>query len=287
MKTSELPWHEIDPIIAHALEEDVRAGDLTTDYFIPKDAVLEAEWVAKMPCTVAGLPIVDRVLKRMDASIRSFWMVQDGEKIESGKFGLVQGSARSILKAERTAVNFLQRLCGIATLTTAFVQKAQKYNVKIYDTRKTTPSLRVIEKYAVRMGGGHNHRLSLNEMILVKENHQYVMEDAGFTDWKSVVQKIRKDYPKIQIGFEVLHVKEVQRVVQAGADFVLLDNMDPSQVHLAVKEWKGKILLEASGGIRLDNVEAYAQTGVDRISVGALTHSVRAVDISLEVLGVR
>src|SRR5574341_110836 len=268
MDTKELPWNEIDPIIDRAFREDIGDKDLTTDYLIPEDVIVEAEWVAKEPCCLAGLTVVDRIFRKLDSRVKTFWMTSDGEKIQAGKFGLTQGLARNILKAERIALNFLQRLSGIASLTSSFVEKTRKYGVKIFDTRKTTPTFRSLEKYAVRMGGGVNHRMGLNEMVLVKENHQSVLEDLGIEDWSPLIQAMRKDYPSIQIGIEVISASEVERAVRAEANFVLLDNMSPEQVEEVVKRWKGKVILEASGGIRLENVEKYASTGVDRISVG-------------------
>lgn len=284
MKQENFSWDKIDPILKGALQEDIGAGDITTDQLIPLDTVLEAEWVARESCCLCGLAIAERILEILDPKVKCFWMFQDGETIEPGKLGLVKGSARSILKAERTALNFLQRLSGISTLTRAFVRKTEKYGVKIYDTRKTTPGLRALEKYAVRMGGGFNHRMGLDDMALIKENHQHVLEDLAFDHQKSLVQKIKKDAPKIQIGIEVEHISQIKTAVEAGADFILLDNMTPRQVSEIAKIWKGKVILEVSGGIRLENVEAYAQAKPDRISIGALTHSVKAIDISLEVL---
>ncbi|MBI1871488.1 MAG: carboxylating nicotinate-nucleotide diphosphorylase [Chlamydiae bacterium] len=286
MKNEKLPWDEIDSIIARALKEDIGSGDLTTEYFIPSDVVLEAEWVAKEPCRVAGLPIVDRILEKLNPQIKSFWAVNDGDCVEGGKFGLVKGPAQDILRAERTALNFLQRLSGIATLTAAFVEKVKPYGVKIYDTRKTTPMLRVLEKYAVRLGGGFNHRMGLNEMVLIKDNHRCVLDSLGIQDWKTSIQHLKKDHPHTQIGIEVTRSEDVSSAVLLGANFILLDNMDSEKVRKVVEEWKDKIILEASGGIGLDQVELYAKTGVDRISIGALTHSVRAINMSLEVLGV-
>jgi nicotinate-nucleotide pyrophosphorylase (carboxylating) len=167
------------------------------------------------------------------------------------------------------------------------VEKVQKYGVKILDTRKTTPTFRSLEKYAVRMGGAVNHRMNLEEMVLIKENHQCILEDLGMKDFASLIRAIRQNYPSIEIGIEVTSIHEAQRAAQSGVDFLLLDNMAPDQIREIVKDWKTKVILEASGGIGLDNVEAYASTGVDRISIGALTHSVRSVDISLEVLGIK
>jgi nicotinate-nucleotide pyrophosphorylase (carboxylating) len=278
---------EIDDLIDRALAEDRGSKDVTTESLIPEDVLIEAEWVAKEPCCIAGLFVVERVLEKLNSQIKTFWMTKDGEKIQSGKFGLTVGSAQNILKAERTALNFLQRLSGIATLASRFVEKVQKYGVKILDTRKTTPTFRSLEKYAVRMGGAVNHRMNLEEMVLIKENHQCILEDLGMKDFASLIRAIRQNYPSIEIGIEVTSIHEAQRAAQSGVDFLLLDNMAPDQIREIVKDWKTKVILEASGGIGLDNVEAYASTGVDRISIGALTHSVRSVDISLEVLGIK
>lgn len=286
IQNHDLPWAEIDPLIDQVLAEDKGAGDITTDVLIPASARIEAEWVAKEPCRIAGLLVVDRIFRKIDPQIEICWRVHDSQVMDSGKFGLIQGPAKGILRGERVALNFLQRLCGIATLTAKFVDKVRKYGVQIYDTRKTTPGLRVLEKYAVRMGGGMNHRLRLDDMILVKDNHRAFLEESGVVDWRALVRKIRKDRPGIPIEIECASLEDLAPVVGSGTEIVLLDNLRPDEIRKAVQTWKGKVLFEASGGIDLENVEQYAQTGVDRISIGALTHSVRAIDLSLEVLKV-
>ncbi len=287
MFPKDLSWKEIDPILKQALEEDFGKGDITTDSLIPKEASLEAEWVAKEPCCLSGLVIVDRIFTLLDSHIKCFWMFKEGEMIEPGKFGLIKGSAQNILKGERVALNFLQRLCGVSNLKRQLAEKLKKKGVEIYFKRKTTPGLRTLEKYAVKVGGGVNHRMRLDDMVLIKENHQYVLNDLSFEGFKPLIQKIRNEHPPLQIGIEVEHVSQIKDAVAAGVNFVLLDNMTPEQVHEAVQLWKGKVTLEVSGGIRLDNIEAYAKAKPDRISIGALTHSVKAIDISLEVLSAR
>lgn len=284
---SDLNWKEIDAFIDLAVAEDLGRGDITTDSLIPPETLIEAEWVAKESGCIAGLPVVERIFKKFDANAVCYWMVQDGMRISHDKFGLTRGKAHAILKAERLALNILQRLSGIATLTSAFVEKAAKYGSKIYDTRKTTPLMRQLEKYAVRAGGGHNHRLGLDDMVLIKDNHREILEDLGPVDWLALVKSIREKYPKIPIEIETAVAYQVEEAIRAGVDYVLLDNMLPEQISEIVKRWKGKVQFEASGGICLDNVEEYARAGVDRISVGALTHSAKALDISLEILSIK
>lgn len=280
-------WKKVDRLIQLALDEDVGSGDLTTEYLVPSGVTLEAEWFSKEPCVLAGLPVIDRILSKAVPEAKNFWLACDGQAVEAGPFGLVKGPARQILTVERTCLNILQRLAGIATLTSEFVRRSRRYKVKIYDTRKTTPGLRLLEKYAVRCGGGHNHRMGLDEMVLAKENHREVLDDIGMGDLAGLVARIRAERPGVLIGIEARSREETDRAVREGADFVLLDNMNADMIREIVGAWKGRVILEASGGVRLDNVEALAATGVDRLSVGALTHSVRAADISLEVLGVR
>ena len=277
---------DVDEFLKKALEEDIGQGDLTTDTFIPKDCMIEGEWFAKEPCCIAGLDVVRRLFGILDPAIKVFWNVEDGDQLDRGPFGIIKGTARSILKGERTALNLMQRLSGIATLTSLFVKKARPYGVQILDTRKTTPLLRVLEKYAVRMGGGVNHRMGLGEMVLLKDNHRFIIDELKIADLRKTIQSLREQKPAVKIGIEVTKEAEIQDALKSGADFILLDNMVPEEVCQIVGRWKGKVLLEVSGGINLENVESYAKTGVDRISIGALTHSARSVDISLEVLSV-
>lgn len=287
MKFEKKVWKKIDALLEIALDEDLGKGDITTECLIPEGAIIKAEWIARENCRLAGLPMVERIFKKLNPSIKTEWIVDEGSDVKAGKFGYTYGPAKGILRGERTALNFVQRLSGIATLTAAFVKKANPYHVKIYDTRKTTPTLRVLEKYAVRAGGGCNHRMKLDEMLLVKENHQRVMERYYGEDWAEIFRKIRKRNKAMKIGVEVENLKEFKRAVCAGVDFVLLDNMSPKEVRRIADEWKDKVLLEASGGIKIRNVEDYAKTGINRISIGSLTHSVRSIDISLEVVQVK
>ena len=284
---SELNWKEMDAFIDQAIAEDLGKGDVTTDGLIPPDTLIEAEWVAKEAACIAGLPVAERIFKKFDPAVICYWMVEDGMRVMPGKFGLIRGKAQAILKAERLALNLIQRLSGIATLTSAFVTKVQSYDVKIYDTRKTTPLMRSLEKYAVRAGGGYNHRFGLYDMILIKDNHREILDDLGLTDWTALIKTMREKNPELEVEMEVTGAYQVEEAVKAGVNYILLDNMLPEQISEIIKQWQGKVQFEASGGIHLDNVEAYARTGVDRISIGALTHSAKAVDISLEILSIK
>jgi nicotinate-nucleotide pyrophosphorylase (carboxylating) len=284
---SDLNWKEADVFIDQAIAEDMGKGDVTTEGLIPPDTLVEGEWMAKEAACMAGLPIAEKIFKKLDPSAVCYWMVQDGMKVMPGKFGLIRGKAHAILKAERLALNLVQRLSGIATLTSVFSDKVRAYGTKIYDTRKTTPLMRSLEKYAVRMGGGYNHRFGLSDMILIKDNHREILDDLGPINWASLIKTLRQKYPGLEIEMEVTAAHQVEEAVKAGVDYILLDNMLPEQVSEIVKQWKGKVQFEASGGISLDNVEAYARAGVQRISIGALTHSAKAVDISLEILSIK
>lgn len=285
--SSDLNWKEMESFIDSAIAEDLGRGDVTTEGLIPADTVIEAEWVAKEAACIAGLPLAERIFKRFDPSAVCYWMAGDGMKVLPGKFGLIRGKAQAILKAERLVLNLVQRLSGIATLTSLFVGKVAAYETRIYDTRKTTPLYRSLEKYAVRAGGGYNHRFGLFDMILIKDNHREILNDLGLTDWPLLIQSMRNKYPGLEIEMEVTAAHQVEDAVKAGVDYILLDNMLPEEISEIVRQWKGKIQFEASGGISLDNVEAYAKAGVERISVGALTHSAKAVDISLEILSIK
>ncbi|MCS7338066.1 MAG: carboxylating nicotinate-nucleotide diphosphorylase, partial [Verrucomicrobiae bacterium] len=211
-------------------------------------------------------------------------LVRDGQRVQTGASLLrVRGPARALLGAERVALNFVQRMSGIATLTAQFVDAVQGTGAKITDTRKTTPGLRALEKYAVRCGGGHNHRLGLFDMVLIKDNHLAVLKDAEPNPIAAAVARARADKPSGEFEFEFETLEQVEQALEAGADIILLDNMNVLQLRLAVQRARGKARTEASGGITLANVRAVAETGVDFISIGALTHSARAVDVALDL----
>ena len=276
--------YNIQGIIETALREDIGAGDITTTATVDKKAEGSAEIIVKEGLIVAGILIAEAVFKTVDAGIAFKAFVKDGESVKKGKtIARISGRLSSLLAGERVALNFLQRLSGIATLTSCFVAKVKGYRAKILDTRKTTPGLRILEKYAVRMGGGFNHRFGLCDGILIKDNH--IAAVGSITE---AVLRARENIPhNMLIEVEAKNLDEVRGAILAGADVIMLDNMKPAVMKQAVKIIGKKALIEASGGVNLQNVMVIAKTGVDFISVGALTHSARAVDISMEVVSSR
>ena len=278
-----LPLRPFDETIDLALTEDLCAGDITTDTLISDEWLGKASFVAKAEGVLAGIEIAGRVFSKVDPEIRLQVFLPDGINLQPGDIiGVLTGQLSSILKAERTALNFLQHLSGIASETARYVTAVKGLPVKILDTRKTLPGLRLLEKYAVRMGGGQNHRLNLGDGILIKDNHLVALYKQGLS-LKEIIAKARQG-TSAHLGVEVetKTPEEARQVAEAGADIVMLDNMSPEAMQQAVKLVKGQALIEASGGITLANVRAVAEIGVDFISVGALTHSVKALDISLE-----
>jgi len=271
----------IGKIIDTALAEDLGSGDLTTEALIDPSIKGKARLVPREAMVLAGIEVFGRVFSRLDPDIALEKNFQDGDMVPAGReIGIVAGSLRGILSGERTALNFLQHLSGIATLTKRYVDKADPSRVRIVDTRKTTPGLRILEKYAVRVGGAHNHRLGLFDGVLIKDNHI-----AAVGSISKAVEKIRADVPHtVKIEVEVDDLKGLEEAIRVGADAVLLDNMSVGEMRQAVSIAGGRVLLEASGGITLETIGEVAQTGVDLISVGALTHSARSVDISLEII---
>ncbi len=274
----------IKSIVTKALEEDVGQGDITTEALIPPTLRSKASIVAKSRGILAGSQVAEITFAQVDSSLRFERLVHDGMKIEPGdRIAIITGKAASILKAERVALNFLQHLSGIATETSLYVEAVSSTNAKILDTRKTIPGLRLFEKYAVKMGGGNNHRQNLGEQVLIKDNHLQACKtrDMNLGD---VVRKARENTPlTIPIEVEVESVAEAREAADAGADIILLDNMSIAEMKKAVKTAQGYSEIEASGGITLKNVAAVAKTGVDYISIGALTHSAKALDISLDI----
>jgi len=271
-----------DPI-AIALREDIGAGDITTDFFVPEGLHALGRIIARERCIVAGGQTAAEVFQRVNPQLNVAVLQPDGTALSGGETILeIRGPARSILTAERVALNFLQRLSGIATLTRQFVDAIGQSRAKILDTRKTTPGLRALEKAAVVAGGGANHRFSLNDMVLIKDNH--LSTGSGFSGFASAVQRLRQERPGIRIEVEADHLEQVRSFLEIeGIDVILLDNMKPSQMREAVALGRDKVQFEASGGVTLRNVRQIAATGVDYISVGAITHSARAIDISLEL----
>jgi nicotinate-nucleotide pyrophosphorylase (carboxylating) len=271
-----------DPI-AIAIQEDIGQGDLTTEFFVPPDLRASAQIIAREKAVMAGTETAAEVFRRIDPATRVRIVSADGSEVNPGD-GIIEidGLACSILIAERIALNFLQRLSGIATLTRKFVDAAGNDRVKILDTRKTTPGLRTLEKAAVVAGGGANHRFGLFDMVLVKDNH--LVARSGFTTLAERVERLRQQRPDVRIEVEAERLDQVRTLLKvAEVDLILLDNMKPAQLREAVALGKNKVKFEASGGITLKNIRQIAATGVDYISIGALTHSARAIDLSLEM----
>jgi nicotinate-nucleotide pyrophosphorylase (carboxylating) len=274
---------EIRRAVAPALAEDIGSGDATTLAAVPEAAQGVAMAAAREPLVVAGLALAEAAFRDLSAAVQITRLTEDGCRVAGGKPLLrVAGPARALLSAERVALNFLQRLCGIATLTAQFVDAVKGTHARILDTRKTTPGWRRLEKYAVACGGGTNHRLGLFDMVLIKDNHLAALKGESPNAIAAAVQRARARYPKLRVEVEADTLEQVEQAVGAGADMVLLDNMNLVQLRLAVQKCKERALTEASGGVTLAGVRAIAETGVDFISVGALTHSARAVDIGLD-----
>lgn len=271
-------------LIEMALEEDLAGGDPTTEALILGQEQGEAEAVVRAPGVLAGTWVFAHVFTTLDPSLRVELLGIDASTVTPGKaVASVRGALASILKAERVALNFLQRMSGIATETARYVTAAAGLPVRIVDTRKTAPGMRWLDKYAVRMGGGFNHRLSLSDGILVKDNHLAVVRTRGET-FKTMVARLRgRASHLLRIQVEVETLEEAIEAVEAGADALLLDQMSLEQMQDVVRRYKGRVLIEASGSVTLENVRQVAETGVDLISVGALTHSPRALDISLDL----
>jgi nicotinate-nucleotide pyrophosphorylase (carboxylating) len=271
-----------DPIAA-ALKEDIGQGDITTDFFVPKTLHATGRITAREKAIVAGTGATAEVFRQVDPSIDIQITCPDGDEVVAGDLIIeVRGLARSILKAERVALNFLQRLCGIATLTRQFAHAIENHPARILDTRKTTPGLRTLEKAAVVAGGGVNHRFGLYDMVLVKDNHLATF--GGLSSFADRISQLRQERPNIRIEVEADDLEQARAFVEIdGIDVILLDNMAPAQIREAVALRRGDIKFEASGGITLKNVKRIAATGVDYISIGGLTNAARAIDIGLEM----
>lgn len=269
----------LDAAIDAALREDMPEGDVTSDSIIPAQARSEAYFLAKEDGVLAGLSVAARVFERIDPAVIFIERFRDGATFsKSDKLARIKGPTSALLKGERTALNFLQHLCGVATVTRRFVEAVAGTKTRILDTRKTVPGLRLLDKYAVRAGGGTNHRISLSDMVLIKDNH---LRHVG-----SVAEAVRRARgrvrPGVRIEVEAANLLQVREALAAGADMIMLDNMPLETMRQAVGLAGGRVPLEASGNMTLDRVRSVAETGVDFISVGALTHSARAVDISLD-----
>lgn len=274
---------EIRRAVTLALAEDVGSGDVTTLATVPENTRVTVVMQAREPLVTAGLPLAEAAFRELSPNIQIEQLALDGHHVKAGKNLLrISGEARAILTAERVALNFVQRLSGVATLTAQFVDAIQGTSARIIDTRKTTPGWRKFEKYAVTCGGGTNHRFGLFDMVLIKDNHLAALRDAQPSAVEAAVKQARVKYPQLKVEVEADTLEQVEQGVASGADFVLLDNMTLVQLRLAVQKCKGHSKTEASGGVNLSTVRGIAETGVDFISVGALTHSARAVDIGLD-----
>lgn len=265
-------------LVRRALAEDLAGGDITTDAIFGQTDRARGIFLAKSPCTIAGLDVALDAFAQIDPGVEPAWKVHDGDECTAGvTIGYVTGSARALLSGERTALNFLQHLSGIATLARQFV-KASGGTITVLDTRKTTPTLRALEKYAVRMGGATNHRMSLNDGVMIKDNH--IRLSGGIA---RAVAQVRAFGAKPIIEVEVETLKQVDQALEAGADILLLDNMGIDEIREAVRRSRGRAKTEISGGVTLDRMPELAGTGADFVSIGALTHSAPAVDISFEI----
>ncbi|WP_303723074.1 carboxylating nicotinate-nucleotide diphosphorylase [Malonomonas rubra] len=269
---------EVERIVRTALEEDIGLGDITTEVTVAEETMARAELVAKEEFTLAGVAVAEAVFSALDPEISFEKLLSDGRKIRRGEvIAWIKGQASVLLQGERTALNLMQRMSGIATLTAQYVEKVAGTGAVIVDTRKTVPGLRALDKYAVRMGGGRNHRIGLFDGVLIKENHSAAA--GGIT---AAVTRAKQKLPHtLKIEVETRSMEEVQEAIDAGADIIMLDNMSLAEMRQGVELIAGRALVEASGGVNLDTVRNIAETGVNIISVGALTHSVKAADISM------
>jgi nicotinate-nucleotide pyrophosphorylase (carboxylating) len=272
----------LDNLIDQALSEDIGDGDITTSSVLEKPMEVTAHLIGQETLIVAGLDIFSRVYEKLDPVLNLNKLCEDGDRVNRDDIiAEVHGDVSSILKGERVALNFIQHLSGISTMTREFVSKVEPYSVTILDTRKTTPGLRMLEKYAVEIGGGKNHRLGLFDAILIKDNHISAAGGIG-----KAVQNVKSHLPNgYSIEVEVKNLIEVKEALDSGVNTIMLDNMSVEEMKEAVTLINKRALVEASGGVTLETIEDIARTGVDYISVGALTHSVRAVDMSLRIVG--
>ncbi len=278
-----LDWNsrEIDELLERALAEDIGPGDITTAAVLPEALEAAGTFQANASLVVAGLPLAQRLYALLDPAIQFQAVAEEGALVARGPLALARGDARALLRGERTALNFLQRLSGIATLTRRFALRLEGTKAKLLDTRKTTPGLRVLERYAVRAGGGANHRFGLYDAVLIKENHAQLAGGVG-----AAVRRARRQSAGQKIEAEVRDLAEIREALEGGADMLLLDNMSVHDVRHAVSLVAGRVPLEVSGGITLETIRDYAECGVDYISVGALTHSAPAADISFDLSAV-
>lgn len=279
-----IPPHALRRVIETALEEDAPWGDVTSETLIPAEATATATLGAREPGVLSGGAVFVAVMHAVDPAIHAVVHVADGTRFVAGDvLATVTGSARAVLRAERVALNLVQRMSGIATTTAAHVAAAAGTSARIVDTRKTTPGLRALERYAVRCGGGHNHRTSLSDAVLAKDNHLAVLLAGGIGIGDAIAQARQRLGHTVHVEVEVDRIDQIEPVVAAGVDTIMLDNFTPDELVTGVGIVAGRALVEASGGVSLDTVAAIAATGVNVISVGALTHSARALDLGLDI----
>jgi len=277
--TDPLAPEHLDPLIQAALAEDVGEGDLTSDAILPPEMTCRGKIVCKQDGVIAGLPVAERVFKLVDERLQFDAKTRDGEKVqEDAIVARLYGPARAMLRAERVALNYLQHLSGIATITAKFVKAVDGTKTEILDTRKTTPGMRALEKYATRMGGATNHRMGLYDAVLIKDTHLALAGGVG-----PALRAVRKAHPEALINVEVSNLQELEQALNDKAPRILLDNFAPGQVREAMQIIRGRAQVEISGGVLLTNARAYALAGADFISVGALTHSAVALDFSMKV----
>lgn len=274
----------VEDLVERALDEDAAGADITTDLLVPAHAKGKASFIIKADGILAGIDMARLVFLKVDPFLKFSILIRDGSTIKPGDMAAtVEGNVPGILKGERTALNFLQHLSGIATQTSLYVKAVQGLPVKILDTRKTVPGLRILEKYAVSVGGGVNHRLDLADMVLIKDNHLAILHRQGFSI-SDILRKARGKTPQgMKIEVETANPRDAKEAADAGADVVMLDNMSLEEMRQAVNLVNHRAIVEASGGINLNTIRGIAETGVDWISVGALTHSARALDISMKL----
>jgi nicotinate-nucleotide pyrophosphorylase (carboxylating) len=274
----------IKKVVSAALLEDAPNGDVTSEHLIPEDAVAVAELAAREPGVFSGAEVFIAAFKLTDNNVSVEMKIKDGESFEKGQLlAVVTGPARAVLTAERIGLNFVQRMCGIATLTSQYVAKIVGTRASILDTRKTTPGLRAFERHAVLNGGGRNHRFSLSDQVMAKDNHLAVLTRGG-KDLTTELRRVRSELPTgIKLEVEVDRLDQIPPVLAAGVDIIMLDNFTLADLRKGVELISGKCVIEASGGVNLETVAEIAKTGVDVISVGALTHSARALDLGLDI----
>lgn len=283
MNLTQLDPQQVQQAVRTALAEDVGTGDATTLALVPAELQSKAVMAARESLTVCGLAFAVEAYRQLDPTVRVTLRAKDGDTLDKGGILLqVEGPSRALLTAERVSLNFLQRLSGVATIARRFVNEVAGTKAKILDTRKTLPGWRMFEKYAVACGGATNHRIGLYDMILIKDNHLVALRDAQPNAVAAAVARARAAYPQLKVEVEADNLTQVAQAVEAGTDIILLDNMTNEMMREAVQSVQGRALLEASGGVNLKTVRGKAETGVDFISVGALTHSAPSVDIGLD-----